>query len=110
MREYAVPSARVVSLRHVQATESEMDALALSASEQHVLKIVGNARRGALIDQVAQECGLTRNQAQVRLRRLKKQGLLSVPSMRWAGQVKYRTTVRGRKALAQLARSIEVSA
>jgi predicted ArsR family transcriptional regulator len=77
----------------------------MSASELHVLRVAGNKRRGALIDEVADECGLTRNAAVVRLRRLRNQGLLMVPRMRWAGQVKYRVTEQGRRALAQLART-----
>jgi predicted ArsR family transcriptional regulator len=82
-----------------------MDVIGLSASEVHVLKIAASMRRGALIDHVAAEAGLSRNAAQVRLRGLKNQGLLEVRSMRFGGFVKYRITERGRKALAQLART-----
>jgi predicted ArsR family transcriptional regulator len=89
----------------MQSQVGDMDAFDLSASEIHVLRVAANTRRGALIDQVADECGLSRNAAQVRLRALRRRGLLTVPSMRWAGQVKYRATERGRRALAQLART-----
>jgi hypothetical protein len=105
MRQIVFPSACVVSLRDVQTRAPQTGVLGLSASEVHVLRIAAATRRGALIAEVEDQAGLSRNAAQVRLRVLRDQGFLEVPSLRWAGKVKYRITGRGREALAQLART-----
>lgn len=100
MRHNVVPSACAVSLQNMQSTDQSGHVLlGVSASELHVLRVAGNKRRGALITEIAADCGLSENAAAVRLRRLKNEGFLARTKYRTRGHVKFFLTDQGRQAL-----------